>query len=108
MALSSAGLSSAAASLLGAMASGATLKVHRTLDGAKEYRLHPLDGPAATVDAALVTDLLRRGVLQSNMKFPAATFILTENGRAQAAKVVDSAPAPLTSRNYATGRSNQT
>ena len=102
------GLSPAATSLLAAMAAGATLKVHRTLDGAKEYRLHPLDGPASTVEPALVTDLLRRGVLQSNMKFPAATFILTENGRAQAAKLVDSAPAPLTSRNYATGRSNQT
>ncbi|MEZ4610930.1 MAG: hypothetical protein R2838_11930 [Caldilineaceae bacterium] len=59
--------------------------MHRTLDGAKEYRLHPPDGPASTVGAALVTDLLRRSCRQHEV--PAATFILTEHGRAQSGQI---------------------
>ena len=64
-----------------AMAGGATLKVHRTLDGRKEYRLHHLQGGSDSVEPALVDRLLQRGWLDSNMKFPAATFLLTDAGR---------------------------
>ena len=73
--------------ILAALQGGCYLKIHRTLDGAKVYRLHcPGDGetggeelPASAVDA-----LERHGYLQSNMKFPAATLLLTERGaRAQ-------------------------
>ena len=72
--------------LLHVMAKGATLKVHRTLDGAKEYRLHHLDGGVEAVEAQLVDRLVQRGWLDSNMKFPAATFLLTPAGRAALAK----------------------
>jgi hypothetical protein len=63
--------------LLAAIRAGDVLKVHRTLDGAKEYRLHPLSGaqpqPVAPAD---VDALLAAGLIASNMKFPAATFVL--------------------------------
>ena len=67
--------------VLRAMASGWTLKAHRDLEGGKIYRLHPLDGEAKVVRAELVQELVARGLLDSNKKFPAATFWLTEPGR---------------------------
>lgn len=73
--------------ILGALQRGCHLKVHRDVDGAKVYRLHcptetPESGNAAeVVDAVAVDGLERRGYLQSNMKFPAATLLLTERGR---------------------------
>ena len=67
--------------LLAALRAGDTLKVHRTLDGAKQHRLHPLDGsPACDVDEADVEALLAARLIASNMKFPAATFLLNEGG----------------------------
>lgn len=88
--------------ILQALLSGCHLKVHRTVDGAKEYRLHgsTADGvPAAEVLApGPVEALERRGYLQSNLKFPAASLLLTERG-VQAA----SAPAllrPIGPRGY--------
>ena len=83
--------------ILRALQSGCHLKVHRDLDGAKVYRLHcPACGEDGGEDAAelvaagSVDALERHGYLQSNLKFPAATLLLTERGR-QAA----SAPAAL-------------
>jgi hypothetical protein len=72
--------------LLHAVVDGATLKVHRTLDGAKEYRLHHLDGGVEAVESHVVDRLVRRGWLDSNMKFPAATFLVTPAGRRALAK----------------------
>jgi hypothetical protein len=73
--------------ILAALQHGCTLKIHRTLDGAKVYRLHcPADGEdrVEELPAAAVDMLERHGYLQSNMKFPAATLLLTERGaRAQ-------------------------
>jgi hypothetical protein len=66
--------------ILRAMHDGATLKAHRTLDGEKVHRLHPLVGEPELVDAALVESLRDLGLIQSNLKFPAATYILTERG----------------------------
>jgi hypothetical protein len=74
------GLSSAARQILAAMQQGATLKAHRTLDGAKLHQLHPLQGAAFVVPTAAVRELEERGWLRSNMKFPAATYLLTEQG----------------------------
>ena len=67
--------------LLRAMAGGSTLKVHRYLDGTKEYRLHPLDRAAEIVVRSNVEALLVQGLIDSNKKFPAATFWLTAAGR---------------------------
>ena len=63
------------------MADGATLKAHRTLDGSKVHKLHPLEGDAVTVSSTVVRTLEKCGWVRSNMKFPAATYLLTEKGR---------------------------
>ena len=73
--------SSAEAQVLAAMASGWTLKAHRYLDGRKEYQLHALSGAAETVAAEAVQALVEQGLIDSNKKFPAATFWLTEKGK---------------------------
>ena len=64
------------------MASGWTLKAHRYLDGRKEYRLHPLTGDSQLIAADIVEALVEAGQIDSNKKFPAATFWLTDKGRA--------------------------
>ncbi len=71
--------------MLAAMAGGWTLKAHRYVDGRKEYRLHALDGAIETVAPATVQALVDRGMIDSNKKFPAATFWLTHAGAAATA-----------------------
>ena len=82
--------------LLRELAAGATLKVHRDVDGGKVYRLHPLAGPTREVDGEVANDLERRGLIRSNMKFPVATFLLTEKGSRRAGR----ATQPVSSRSY--------
>lgn len=71
--------------LLQALAAGHSLKAHRDLEGGKLFRLHFTDGrPAEAVDRRLADDLVAGGLLDSNKKFPAATFWLTAAGQARA------------------------
>ncbi len=66
-----------------AIAEGWTLKSHRYLDGHKEYRLHPLhEGEAEMVAWETVEALREQDLIDSNKKFPAATYLLTDKGRA--------------------------
>lgn len=81
-----------------ALASGAVLKVHRTLDGEKTYQLHG-DGGRKEIDPGTVERLAALGLVESNMKFPAATFLLSEAG-ADAAARLGGRLRPLTSRQY--------
>jgi hypothetical protein len=67
--------------ILEAVAAGLFLKAHRYLDGRKVYRLHPLEGEAEEVLERDVQQLVDQGLIDSNKKFPAATFWLTEKGR---------------------------
>ena len=67
--------------VLPAISNGSTLKSQRYLDGAKVFQLHPLDGPVEPVRRATVQALIDRGLIDSNQKFPAATYWLTERGR---------------------------
>jgi hypothetical protein len=60
------------------MLDGATLKVHRDLDGHKAHLLHPLAGEPTPVPSELVESLRNLGLIQSNLKFPAATYVLTD------------------------------
>ena len=87
--------------VLKALAEGWTLKSHRYLDGDKVYRLHPLEGgePEA-VDSATVQALRERGLIESNMKFPAATYLLTDKGRQVAAGLVRGDVKPLGGRKF--------
>jgi hypothetical protein len=75
--------------LLNALANGHTLKVHRDIDGGKVYRLYDLAGAATPIERTLADDLIERGLLGSNQKFPAATFWLTTAGQAQIADRAD-------------------
>ena len=70
-------LTHAQQALLDAVRRGDVLKAQRTLDGAKQHTLHPLDGaPAYTVADRDVEPLVRAGFIASNLKFPAATYVL--------------------------------
>ena len=71
--------------MLQAMSGGWTLKAHRYLDGRKEYRLHSLAGETTVVAPKTVQALADSGQIDSNKKFPAATFWLTDKGRAAVA-----------------------
>ena len=75
------GLSAEASKILHALDQGASLKVHRTLDGAKVHKVHPLQGVAYEVPTDAVRTLEKRGWLRSNMKFPVATYLLTPEGK---------------------------
>ena len=64
--------------VLQAMRDGATLKAHRDLDGQKTHLLHPLAGEPLPISAELVESLRNPGLIQSNLKFPAAAYVLTD------------------------------
>ena len=86
--------------LIRALAQGSTLKAHRDLDGSKIYRLHPLAGTVRELNRSLVDRLQKRGLIDSNKKFPAATFLLTEQGRQIAEELGGQVVNPLTAKNY--------
>ncbi|MEX1019955.1 MAG: hypothetical protein WDZ49_09870 [Litorilinea sp.] len=67
--------------ILRALVHGAHLKSHRTVDGDKVYSLHRADGTVQTTVAMHDVAMLRaQGLLVGNMKFPAATYLLTQAG----------------------------
>ena len=68
--------------LLRAMAAGHRLKDHRDIDGMKTYVLHAPDDVGEPVAADDVAALVDAGLISSNKKFPAATYWLTDAGRA--------------------------
>ena len=67
--------------ILLAMAGGCTLKSHRDVEGRKVFQLHALDGTIEAVDWEAVEYLQDNGLIDSNKKFPAATYWLTETGK---------------------------
>ncbi len=75
-------LTSPQVELLRAIASGLILKSHRDLEGHKEYRLHALNGQSVLIVWEDVEALQSAGLIDSNKKFPSATYWLTDNGRA--------------------------
>ncbi len=75
-------LTPAQSELLHAIATGLTLKSHRDLEGNKEYRLHTPAGQSTRVTWEVVESLQSDGLIDSNKKFPSATYWLTDAGRA--------------------------
>ncbi len=73
-------LSAEAEQVIRLMASGGTLKTHRGVDGEKVVRLHPLNDPSIDVSTTAMNQLKQRQLIDSNMKFPAATYLLTQKG----------------------------
>jgi hypothetical protein len=86
--------------LIRALTQGSTLKAHRDLDGSKICRLHSLAGVVEELNRSLVDGLQKRGLIDSNKKFPAATFLLTEQGRQIAEELGGQMINPLTAKNY--------
>lgn len=84
--------------LLRELAHGATLKAHRDLDGDKQHKLHRLDGSEQRVEESTVHALQRRGLIESNKKFPAATYLLTEKGKSMAERVLNEEVRSLAAR----------
>lgn len=80
--------------ILTTLAAGWTLKSHRYLDGTKVHRLHGLDGEIRPVGGDAVAHLERRGFIQTNHKFPAATYLLTQSGRERARRLGTDLGAP--------------
>jgi len=78
-------LSTTQRKVLRSLATGATLKSHRYLSGAKVHKLYSLDGAAETVWRSTVQCLRQHGLIESNQKFPVATYLLTDRGRTLAA-----------------------
>lgn len=81
------------------MLAGQSLRSHRTLEGEKAYRLHQLDGQSVLIKKETVDALRRKRLIETNNKFPTATYFLTGKGRETASKLTDSFDAkPLTGR----------
>ncbi|MCC6166493.1 MAG: hypothetical protein IT329_04625 [Caldilineaceae bacterium] len=93
-------LSAAEKAVLAALVSGSRLQSHRHLDGRKEYALHTLDDTRRPVAVAVVERLRDHGLIQSNMKFPAATYLLTSQGQQVANTLTPAALHPLTARTF--------
>lgn len=93
-------LSKAHIEILAHLAQGSSLKSHRDLDGTKVYRLHPLDGAIQLPSPKIVDDLKRRKYIDSNKKFPAATYLLTDKGRQIVARELGEDVRVLSTRNY--------
>ncbi len=64
------------------MAHGHFLKSHRDIEGGKFFNLHPPDGEPEIIEPAVVEYLYTQGLVDSNKKFPVATYWLTEKGKA--------------------------
>jgi hypothetical protein len=77
------------------IAEGWTLKSHRDEEGNKVYRLHALTGEVLDLAWRPVQRLQAGGYIYGNQKFPAATFLLTEKGRAAIAEAVEGEIKPL-------------
>lgn len=84
--------------VLAALVSGSRLQSHRHLDGRKEYALHALDDTAQPVAPVVVARLRDAGLIESNMKFPAATYLLTTKGQQAATVLTPTALRPLIAR----------
>jgi len=82
-------LADAHKSILSALAEGIVLKGHRNIEGEKVYKLHGMDGSEIEEVAPEVMEFLKEyKLIHSNMKFPAASFLLTEKGREIAEELV--------------------
>ncbi len=65
------------------MSCGELLRSHRDIDGNKTFRLHQTGGQWRPVGADDVHQLRAAGLIDSNKKFPVATFWLTQMANEQ-------------------------
>ncbi len=81
--------------LLAQIAGGARLKDHRDIEGGKRYTLTVEMSDVMVVKAGLVEGLVERGLIDSNKKFPSATYWLTDAGKRAAADMAAARHGPL-------------
>ncbi len=81
--------------LLAQIAGGARLKDHRDIEGGKRYALTVDTSDVIVVKAGLVEGLVERGLIDSNKKFPSATYWLTDAGKRAAADMAADRRGPL-------------
>jgi len=94
-------LSDAHKHVLTALAEGIVLKGHRDIEGEKVYKLHAIDGSEIEEVAPDVMEFLKDyHLIHSNMKFPAASFLLTEKGREIAEGIVGHNISAIGADNY--------
>jgi hypothetical protein len=85
--------------VLRALVSGYQLKSHRYLNGQKLYTLHDTATDATqSVHVDIVERLRDLGLIAGNMKFPAATYMLTTEGERVAASLTTSPLHPILAR----------
>lgn len=66
--------------LLRAMSRGARLRDHRDIDGHKWHDLQFGDATAMSIQSLDVAALIEAGLIDSNKKFPAATYWISAEG----------------------------
>lgn len=71
-------LSQSQQDILQAMSRGVLLKSHRDIEGNKAFRLHRTGGQSRQISGDDVHKLRAAGLIDSNKKFPVATFWLTD------------------------------
>lgn len=87
--------------VLAAVFNGSALRSHRDLEGNKCYLLHTENTKAVKIGRQSILDLRNKRLLETNHKFPSATFLLTSRGNAVAAQLSDDAGSnPLTARGF--------
>lgn len=86
--------------VLAHLAAGSCLKSHRDLNGRKIYRLYPLNGKALDLSSQVVDALKSNCYIDSNKKFPSATYLLTDRGLDYVNKRWDVQTTALAARNY--------
>jgi hypothetical protein len=80
---------------------GGMLRSQRSLDGDKVYHLVTEDGVKTVVDYVVVHNMRAKRLIETNHKFPAAAYLLTELGAQMAALLTPEQIAhPLTARGF--------
>ena len=88
--------------ILVAVFQGAALRSHRDLEGNKMYLLHfGEEGEKREIGRNTTLNLRKKRLIETNHKFPSATFLLTTRGNAIAAKLADGRGSnPLSARDF--------
>ena len=81
--------------LLAQIAGGARLKDHRDIEGGKRYTLTVDTAKPVEVRAGLIEALVAHGLIDSNKKFPSATYWLTDAGKRVTAGMAADRHGPL-------------
>lgn len=83
-----------------AIFNGAALRSHRDLEGNKHYALYE-DAGEHKIGRKTVLDLRNKRLLETNHKFPSATFLLTDRGYKIASQLSQSdGTNPLRARDF--------